>query len=201
MTKIFGIGFQKTGTVSFAKALRTLGYRVCDARYDMIDAVKEKNLAPVFALADRFDAVRDNPWPLVFRKLDARYPGSKFVLTIRDDTRWIKSVVNHLGVAPDRMQQLVYGRGAPGGYEEVFLERYRRHNAEVQAHFKDRPSDLLVVDWEKGQGWGELCGLVGREIPNLPFPHANRRSYDGLLSRFKFAAANAVRLGRRVAGT
>ena len=30
MQKVFGIGFQKTGTSSLMRALQTLGYRVCD---------------------------------------------------------------------------------------------------------------------------------------------------------------------------
>jgi hypothetical protein len=198
--KVFCIGFQKTGTVSFKLAVRVLGYRVCGYRLDLIDAVRAKDFGPVGALVDRFDAFRDNPWPLLFRELDAHYPGSKFVLTTRDEKSWIKSMVNHLGVLPDPMQQLIYGVGAPGGYEDVVLQRYRRHNEEVRAHFAGRPDDLLIADWEKGDGWRELCGFLGHDVPMDEFPHGNRRRYDTVASRVKFAAARAIRLGRQLAG-
>jgi len=198
MHKVFCIGFQKTGTVSIKHALTALGYRVCDARYDLIEAVGKGDLDAVRAVVDQYDAVRDNPWPLLFRELDRMYPHSKFILTLRREERWIRSVVNHLGIGPDRMQRLVYGRGAPGGFEDVFLERYRRHNAEVIDYFRHRRSDLLVVDWEEGDGWPQLCSFLGRVCPDAPFPHENKRSYMGLSSRFNFAAAHVIRIARRL---
>lgn len=198
--KVFCLGFQKTGTVSARTALRTFGYRVCSARYDLIDAVKRRDFEAVRGVVQSYDGFRDNPWPLLFRELDAAYPGSKFILTVRDDQRWIRSVVNHFGVVPDPMQQLVYGVGAPGGYEDVFLARYRQHNADVRAHFAGRPNDLLVVNWEEGHGWAELCAFLGHDMPTRPFPHGNKREYDTLASRFKFLAARAIRLGRQLAG-
>ena len=85
MVKVFCIGFQKTGTVSAGRALAALGYRVCDARYDLIEPVRNGDLDAVRAVADQYDAVRDNPWPLLFRELDRMYPKAKFILTLRDD--------------------------------------------------------------------------------------------------------------------
>jgi hypothetical protein len=196
--KVFCVGFQKTGTVTLRACLRKLGYRVCSARYDLIPAVREGDLARVRAVVEAYDAFRDNPWPLLFRELDSAYPASRFILSVREEKRWIKSVVNHLGVGPDRMQRLVYGTAFPGGFEHVYLQRFREHNADVVRHFAARPSDLLVVDWEAGDGWEKLCGFLGHEVPSAPFPHRNRGSYTDLKSRLNFAAADAVRLGRRL---
>lgn len=198
--KVFCIGFQKTGTCSLNRALTTLGYRVCSARYDLIRAVRKGDLNSVFDIVDQYDAFEDNPWPLLFRDLDRAYPGSKFILTTRDEGRWIRSMVNHLGVAPDRLQRLVYGHGAPAGFEDVFLSRYRRHHVEVLQHFAHRDSGLLVVNWETGDGWPELCSFLKHEQPLIPFPHENQRSYGGWYSRFKFAAAEVIRRGRQLTG-
>jgi hypothetical protein len=49
-------------------------------------------------------------------------------------------------------------------------ERYRRHNAEVLEHFKDRPNDLLVMDMSRGAGWYELCGFLRKPIPDGRYP-------------------------------
>ena len=50
-----------------------------------------------------------------------------------------------------------------------FLARYRRHNAEVREHFKDRPNDLLVMDIDAGMLAGpRFAGFSGLRFP--PFP-------------------------------
>lgn len=200
MPKIFCIGFQKTGTSSVQRALKTLGYSVCGTQYELIKPITERDLAPVFEIADRYDGVCDNPWPVIFRELDEAYPGSKFILTVRSEEPWIRSVVNHLGVIPDAMQKFIYGRGAPGGFEDVYLDRYRRHNEEVREYFAERPDDLLVVDWAAGDGWAQLCAFLKHDPPSSPFPHAHKRLYGTMRSRFYFAVAGAIRFGRRLAG-
>jgi hypothetical protein len=36
-------------------------------------------------------------------------------------------------------------------------------------------ANLLVVDWARGHGWEALCGFLDLSIPEVPFPHLNRR--------------------------
>lgn len=67
-----------------------------------------------------------------------------------------------------RVHQILYGRTDFDSL--VFLERYRRHNREVMDYFKDRPSDLLVMDMDDGAGWPELCGFLGVPVPAEPYP-------------------------------
>jgi hypothetical protein len=55
----------------------------------------------------------------------------------------------------------------------VFLERYRRHNAEVREYFKARPNDLLIMDMEASPGWTPLCTFLGKSVPKGPYPHRN----------------------------
>ena len=74
-----------------------------------------------------------------------------------------------------RVEELALARSCAIGNEhawEVFLTRYKQHNAEVREYFKHRPEDLLVLDMSRGAGWRELCPFVERPIPGLPYPRA-----------------------------
>jgi hypothetical protein len=118
---------------------------------------------------------------MLFRELDIAYPGSKFILTIRDEWKWLTSVRNHFNPErnkyraqwdhdpfSNRVHQLLYGRHDFD--PTTFIRRYRVHNAEVRSYFKDRPQDLLVMDMDKGHGWAELCGFLGKPIPTETYP-------------------------------
>lgn len=171
--KIFGIGFHKTGTSSLGRALELLGYRVTGP-----NGVRNPNIAQevyqmAFELAEEFDAFQDNPWPILYRELDQRYRGSKFILTIRSPEHWIQSVVRHFGSGDTPMREWIYGVGHPLGNEEIYLERFKRHNREVLTYFRDRPGNLLVMNLEGGHGWTELCGFLDRKVPLTDFPFVN----------------------------
>ncbi len=139
------------------------------------------------ATLERHYAFSDLPFPLLYKELDAAYPGSKFVLTIRPEDAWLKSVRDHWDPAINpwrsqwddapfthKLHHILYGQKTFNA--EVFLSRYRRHNAEVLEYFRDRPKDLLVVDVAKGMQWGALCAFLDRPVPSAPFPHKLRTS-------------------------
>ena len=96
MTKVFGIGFHKTGTSSLAKALERLGYTVCGARRDLVEPAVSNDLDKLFKVIDQYDACQDNPWPILFRELDEHYPGSKFILIERDPDKWLRSAIRSI---------------------------------------------------------------------------------------------------------
>ena len=110
-------------------------------------------------LSARFDAFQDNPWPLVYRKMDALYPGSKFVLTVRDPDRWVASAVRDFAERDSPMRQLIYGVGHPKGHEALYVARMQAHNAEVAEYFRDRPGDLITLDWSTAAGLGAALRL------------------------------------------
>ncbi|MBI1733490.1 MAG: hypothetical protein HYR49_12095 [Gammaproteobacteria bacterium] len=174
--KVFGIGFHKTGTKSLGVALQRLGYRVTgsNAVHDPDIAARALDLA--CELAGQFDAFQDNPWPLLYREMDARYPGSRFILTTRPTGKWIRSVVHYFADRHTPMREWIYGagRGCPIGNEDVYIARYERHNREVREYFTNRPADLLEMAITEGEGWEKLCPFLGHAIPPEPFPHANR---------------------------
>lgn len=172
--KIICAGFHKTGTTSLHVDLEHLGYNVMGARIDLANDLIKNNLIPALEIVDRHDAFLDNPWPLLYKEIDQRYPESKFILTLRDEDKWIKSVVNHFGTDNTSMRKWIYGVGHPKGAENVYLDRFRKHNQEVLDYFKNRKKDLLIVSWENGAGWLELCNFLKKPIPNIPFPHSNK---------------------------
>jgi hypothetical protein len=181
--KVFGIGFHKTGTSTLGVALRKLGYKVCGDRLELVDTLIQDDLSSALKLVEEYDAFQDNPWPLLYKELDFRYPNSKFILTLRDERKWIKSVVNHFGKKHTMMREWLYGIGFPEGNEHIYLDRYRKHNQEVLEYFQDRSDNLLVVSWEQGDGWKELCSFLGKPLPDMPFPHVNKGKYTTKFER------------------
>lgn len=190
-TRIFGIGMHKTATTSLDAALKILGY----------DSAHWKNAHWAKAiwnqahdsgrslLLEQSYALCDLPIPAMFRELDRGYPGSKFILTTRSETAWIKSVEAHWNPERNafrrqwdsdpfthRIHKAVYGQ--KNFDAELFVTRYRRHNAEVAAHFIGRQEDLLVMDMEAGAGWKELCAFLKRPVPpeEYPMKFATRKS-------------------------
>jgi hypothetical protein len=171
--KVFCVGFHKTGTTSLAVALAMLGYRVTGPNGVRDPDIAGKALRLAHDLVREYDAFQDNPWPVLYREMDESYPGSKFILMLRDPQAWIASQVRHFGFEETPMRRWIYGVGCPQGNEEIYLRRFERHNAEVQEHFAGRPEDLLVIELAAGDGWSKLCPFLAKPVPEVPFPHVN----------------------------
>jgi len=179
MKKVFGIGFHKTGTKSLGRALGILGYSVCGwPRHDLLNSVKIKKHKTIFKVVNSYDAFQDNPWPLIYKTLDKKFPDSKFILTVRDEEKWIKSIVNYLGNDSTDMRKWIYGIGYPLCNEELYLSVYKKHILDVKEYFKNRPNDLLIMDLTAGEGWEKICQFLGKQIPEKVFPHANKGEYN-----------------------
>jgi hypothetical protein len=185
--KVIGIGLEKTGTTTLKHALKFLGYNFCHqkdaffqekyntlADYAVAGLLKKGSLEDFYHLASNADAFSDTPWPWLYKELDKKFPGSKFILTVRDEEKWIKSMVKYFGNIHSAVREHFYGHGEPFTHESQYRETYRKHLQEVQAYFKDRPNDLLVVNWEEDDGWTVLCTFLNKTIPDIPFPHENK---------------------------
>lgn len=177
---IVGVGFQKTGTSTLREALKILGYKVKDtSRRPLIPILKGK-WHRVLSLLQNYDAVEDTPWFMIYKELDRLVPNSKFILTIRDEESWYNSVKKHIGDLRSANHEWIYGRGKglPKDDRENTIAVYKRHNQGVLEYFKNRPDDLLILDFTKGDGWEELCCFLNREIPEKPFPHSNKTNWS-----------------------
>lgn len=199
-SKIFAIGFHKTGTTSLADALESLGYRVCGGTGLRDPRIADRALAVATERLPHFDAFQDNPWPILYRELDALCPGSRFILTERDTDRWFASASEHFGADDTPMREWIYGVGHPRGHEEVYRTRYEEHYEQVRDYFRDRPDDLLSIDITRGDGWKELCEFLGHEVPDEPFPHRNVKGRHARRRILRRTRVRLDRLGRAVRG-
>ncbi len=183
-TRIFGIGWHKTATTSLSQALNVLGHK-CDhwknAHWAKMIWAEMSCYGKSLTLEQSY-AASDVPICLFYKDLDQQYPGSKFILTVRDEDEWLKSVEGHFNrdVNPfrnswdtDPFSHKVHRQmyGCKNFNHDIFLERYRRHNAEVIDYFGDR---LLIMDMTKNAGWFELCGFLKQRIPEVNYPRLNK---------------------------
>ena len=154
---------------------------------------------PLFSLCDEFTAFQDWPYPLAYPDLFERYGReAKFILTIRKSPEiWLKSLKKHcLRAHPNTTsQKLAYGHSYPHGYEEKFLDIYRNHNQTVLEFFdlNDASDRLLVLCWENGDNWTELCKFLNMPIPKEEFPHILRTKEDDICGKRNYRA-NVIRV-------
>lgn len=182
--KVFCVGLSKTGTRSLHDALQTLGLRsvhwggpelqTAVQRGPEINAAVERALAegrPLLDDLEEADAYSDIlALSRHFDVLDRQYPGSRFILTVRDLDEWLASRKRHV-----EANQAMRDRGEYlGTFLEVDLDGWRAeavaHERRVRSYFAGRPHDLLVMDVAAGEGWEVLCPFLGRPVPEQPFP-------------------------------
>lgn len=178
--KVFGIGFQKTGTTSLGTVFDKLGYKVA-SYHQFRDLAGREDLSweeirtRALRIAAEVDAVKDTPWPLLYRELDEAFPGAKFIHVTRNPDSWIRSAVNDFGDYPNAIHKAIYGVAYPKGHEEIWLDRYNRHNEEVAAYFRDRPEDYLHLKLEDGFSYEAVCDFLGEPRVGQGAPRTNTR--------------------------
>ncbi len=181
---VFGIGMSKTGSSSVDAAAMILGYApndplsaegISDVHPPSLDPSGPDYYCKLTNVCTIFDAV------------DAKFPGSKFILTVRDMESWLKSARHQFRVTPEPGTHSAEIRQAKFGTVEFdvekFAEAYDRHVNRVRKHFQTREEDLLVINVVGGEGWDKLCPFLGKPVPGLPFPRKNvsrspRRLYN-----------------------
>lgn len=207
MTKIFGIGLNKTGTTSLSRAVEVLGFRSCHAggSPDLTARIEHALAAdlPMFEytpeLAD-FDAFFDlRAIERNFEICDAQWPGSKFILHTRELAPWLDSREAHVRRNQTAADQDSYR----GGWLEVdrvrWTDEYRDHHRRVREHFAGRAGDLLEIDVSEGDGWERLAPFLGCPIPDVPFPRLNtsKDAGAGVVRRSIGRARRVLRPDRR----
>jgi len=186
-TKIFGVGLNKTGTSSLKQALGILGFspamsQGAVARAGLVKAVLvDGDYERALDWAEGYRVFEDRPWNVgdMYRRLDERFSDARFVLTVRDEESWWRSLERWLTVVkPWVLPRYLAHLRIPTLSRETAIESFRRYNAEVVAYFRTRdPQRFLVMDVAKGDGWDELCAFLECPRPGVPFPHANRQGY------------------------
>lgn len=98
--KVFGIGFGKTGTKSLQSILQTLGYRMPNQQEQemrIVKALHAGDFQPLIDVVSQHDAFQDKPFSqgVTYAQVDALFPGSKFILTVRDPDEWFDSLCRY----------------------------------------------------------------------------------------------------------
>lgn len=205
--KVFGLGLSRTGTRSLTAALHLLGWDTVHYPVDRpaLETLMRGDVR--FPHLERYDGMTDITVSPYFEDLDLAYPGSKFVLTVRDEDAWLKSCENHWASRPAFQASPPPGKGTSpedhathmeirrflraavyAGYEfhaERFRRAYRRHVAAVKAYFADRPGDLLVLEIAGGEGFEKLAPFLGVKAPEQPFPHKGKKLSERLAAQAK----------------
>lgn len=186
--KVFGIGLSKTGTSSLSAALNLLGVRSIHFPHDEQTFAELARGEYRLSILREYQSVTDTPVAPYFAQLDRAWPGSRFILTVRDRAPWLRSAESHWRLLKEHGQRADDERfqafadfinacvyGCIYFNAERFSYAYDRHVRSVCEYFADRPDDLLVLDICGGDGWERLCPFLGIPAPqDVPFPHANR---------------------------
>jgi hypothetical protein len=202
--KVFVVGHNKTGTTSVEAALASFGYRMGDqpAAELLLDDWADRRFDRLFDLCRTADAFQDVPVSLwdTYRALDAAFPGSKFVLTVRNGSdewydsvvRWGRKLTGAQGSIPTADEMRAFGYRAPGwflrshlliyGVDEAhvydrarYVAAYEQHNEAVLDYFDGRPGSLLVLDVAEPDALAALGAFLGIPVDrDTTMPHLNR---------------------------
>ena len=177
--KILGVGFHKTGTTSLGDALALLGYSRMGWKGRHSIAFHDGKIDDLLRVTDEYQCFEDFPWPLLFAEIHKRHPQTKFILTQRlSMEKWYDSLVVHSDRKPPTKHsfvQYLYGIEHPREKPEHVKAVHQAHIDRVRAYAAEHGVPLLEFCPEKGDGWKELCAFVGKPVPDVPFPHSNKR--------------------------
>lgn len=206
--KIFCVGANKTGTTSIEAVFIQLGLKVGDQHvaekflYDWAN----RDFSRLIKYCRWAEAFQDIPfsYPDTYRALDIAYPGSKFILTVRDSAEdWYDSLVRfHArsitgGQKPTADQlknhesfhypkgylwdaaRLRYGVTEENIYDKsLYISCYEKHNQEIMEYFKDRPKDLLVMNVSSPDSMRKLMEFLGYTYRGETMPHLNSTAIE-----------------------
>lgn len=160
--KVFQIGFNKCGTSTLTDFFNENGVKSvhCDDGKLAVD-IWNNHLSHKPLLSEKYDQYwgyfdMEEPYanpPIyiaqkLFRELDKQYPGSKFILNIRNKAAWIKSRSLHrntFGISYLEIMTQKY-KISKDAVLKMWANEWDAHILAVLKHFKDRPNDLLVFN-------------------------------------------------------
>lgn len=199
--KVFCVGANKTGTTTIASVFRNQGLRVGNQRRGemLMRDWAERDYRRIISYCRSAEAFQDIPfsYPDTYQALDEAFPGSKFILTIRNDAdQWFDSLTrfhtklvgkNRLPTADDLREfyylyrgflwdamRLRYGDDEALLYHrEWYCQCYDEHNRAVQDYFKDRPGDLLVLNVADPDAMERLLAFLNIPFSGQVMPHMN----------------------------
>ncbi|KAK4494804.1 hypothetical protein PRZ48_014160 [Zasmidium cellare] len=156
----------------------------------LCDSGKPYGKAELDKLLQRYDAITDAPCVNFSDELLAAYPNAKVILSKRDPERWLESIqrsyhaviesrVFRIAAAIDPALTLldevfrlvlIDWTGGDWRNRQKLLKAYHRHNE----HIRQVVPKGRLLEWEPRDGWQPLCEFLGKDVPDEPFPYANK---------------------------
>ena len=166
-SKVFCIGYNKTGTTSLGESLIILGYK--HSSYDnkvWFDYYAKNKIVKIMKYTAKFESLDDLPWLKedMIPILDKVFPGSKFIYLTRDEESWKKSIYH-------------WTYKLTGEYPDLqkCIKEYRLHHDFVFEYFKDRSEkEFLVLDIKEKGGFKRLANFLDKTPINDDFPYYNK---------------------------
>lgn len=184
------------------RALKDLGYLMGDeleARLIYDAHYYAGEFDALIEYCRKYEAFQDLPFsaPNTYRVLDAAFPGSKFVLTVRDSSdQWYNSLVrfNSKRFADGRvptyedLQKARYVRTGHSTHlvklysttktdpfnKELAIASYESHNRDVLTYFENRPDELLVLNVAEEGALQRLAKHLNKQTSQTEFPWENK---------------------------
>jgi hypothetical protein len=103
--------------------------------------------------------------PQDLAKLDTMFPNSKFILQVRELDTWIYSRLAHIERSS---REEGYRRKPTWDMTEyavkTWIEQRNKHHMFVLSYFRDRPSDLLIVNFIRDAAAAtKICRFLGHD--------------------------------------
>ena len=201
--KIFGIGNNKTGTTSLKAAMEEFGFVVGHQRTaeKLIDDWAGRDFERIVDYCKSAQFFQDVPFskPYTYVVVDHEFPGSKFILTVRDNPeQWYNSLTKfhakkwgkdgRIPTKEDLQQATYIEKGRPWRANRVtyntpehdpynkniLTQHYVEYNNSVKEYFRHRPNDLLVLNVAEDNAYQKLCHFLGVEPVGNSFPWKNK---------------------------
>ncbi|HEU0222710.1 MAG TPA: sulfotransferase [Paracoccaceae bacterium] len=186
--KTFGIGLPKTGLTSMLIFARNLGFEARGRDRRGYGLLRQGRYGEILDLYTEAEFWCDVPTPLMYKLAFERFPGARFVLTVRRDARtWYESLCRHNRFAHPlkNKHRWIFGRYYPHGFAEEHMAYYERHNREAEAWLRARGAAdrLLILQVDTPGAAQAFARFLGRETDATEFPRENvsakRRLKDG----------------------
>lgn len=199
--KVFCIGRNKTGTTSLELVLQEFGYKMGNQTVGelLVKSYANNDWDKIIKFCNSAEAFQDAPfsWPNTWIFLHYAFPEAKFILTLRDEEEWYKSITsfhsklftnnqripnkedllnadyNYIGYIWES-NRAVWKTPEDDVYnKEILIANYKRHNEDVMYYFKDKPN-FLCIDVSEKDSYLKVARFLNKEPLHKQFPHLNK---------------------------
>jgi len=185
-----------------ASILEHAGYKVAPQQpaEEMLHDWEKRDFNKIIKFCVKYDAFQDVPFSFdyTFQALDGAFPGSKFILTVRDSKdQWYESTtrfhtkrlgLNEIPTARHLMEdpgvwkgwvweafKANYGVTESNPFDrEILCQHYEDYNRRVCNYFQNRTQDFLLINLSEYDASEKLAFFLKVPIQKIKIQHLNK---------------------------